>query len=578
TCASCHKTGGAPFHATTFAGIEPAHNNVQADASCAGCHATTGVNRLSQHRNDCAVCHSSTNATVQAAIAAGATTAQNCASCHKTGGALTHGTTFATVAPVHDMVISSASCSSCHVQGTAEQRLSLHLSCAQCHTSTSQTVIDAINAGQAGTAVSCASCHGSLGHAAAHDMTAVPQPSCNDCHDSNVYIEHVERRSLSCSVCHDNPAYASTIAAGMAGSQVLCAACHGTTQHHTGSDAISGNCQTCHLDPRPVIWAGAPVGQMACQECHTDASGRIWTWTAGAPSHAWNTAAPIQDFGACFACHAPVPFHGLPVQAPLCWDLANNYFAAPGKGTFNLFRPMFQKPLEYYKGTPYQRQGKEICKPDRADWNNPTITFNWHEISSPDSRVFGQTVPTFEPASAGCLVQPIGTYIEAEKAGSIATADWATASETTANGGQYLNARTARTTLPNAAAGPGAQFRLSFPAAGTYYLFFRSKDNRSTSSDNLWYGLNGVGVGDAKSPVSNTNYNWFNARGTYTAGPTTARITVPSAGWHTINIWSKETNHRFDGLYISTMSGALPPVALPGGARKIDATQCISAQ
>ncbi|MEW6218804.1 MAG: cytochrome c3 family protein [Thermodesulfobacteriota bacterium] len=879
TCTACHKTGGAVFHGTDFASVEPAHDNLQDNGSCAGCHhATSGVERLSQHPT-CATCHGSANSVVTGAIAAGATAAQACTSCHRSGGAVFHGTTNATAAAVHDRFVASGTCSSCHIQGSAEQRLALHtLGCSQCHASTSSQVIATIDAGQAGTPVSCENCHGGLNHVADHDMTVVPQPSCGNCHDSNVYIEHVDRRGLACSICHGNPLYADVIAAGAAGtlvtcldchdnpgpmhhttsqattgncvychtdprpwaaaptlaacrqchigtdrfvirrtttspshsfnttgaitdfgacfachapvpyhgkptqtpycwdlspaylavnapgkgsfniwartmqyadshwegtpyqsqadrycaprsrsdwwnpqvsfrwatvvyngaatqvptfdatgatattpphSQIMvagnCSTCHTTTnivsgthgnrctgchlsrdpeviaaiddamsgmivdcttchgdaghnptvdhnnlsaapgcgtsgchslgtgtfdniyalhqsscglchtssraevtstitagkagtavsctnchgsQHHTGPDAVNGRCTVCHDDPRPAVWAGAPVGQLACRECHTDASGRIWTWTAAAPNHAWNTGAGIQDFGACFACHAPQPYHGKPTTAPLCWDLDNNFFAAPGKGAFNLFRTTFQKPQKYYEHTSYERQGKDICRNARSNWSNPAVSFNWAQISYAGSPAYGQTVPTFGPPSGGdaCAVSTTGTYIEAERVDTLGD-NWELRSDANANSGQYLRA------LRNAGSNPtgtSAQYRLQFPETGTYYLWFRVNANGSSGDDTLWYGLDGTRVGDMDSPANNS-YTWVRTRSN--TGPSNTAITVSSTGMHTLNIWSKEDGLRLDGVYLTRSTSSISG-SIPSGAKVVDPSQC----
>ena len=171
----------------------------------------------------------------------------------------------------------------------------------------------------------CTDCHTSpaaADHVAAHDMTDVPQASCASCHDGNVVTEHVTNRSRTCGICHDNAAYAAVIDSGKAGNPVVCTDCHtgdtAATIHHAGTQATGGNCTYCHADPRP--WSDAPT-QAACRECHIDNSGYVITTQATSPSHSFNTNALIQDFGACFACHAPVPYHAKPASQPACNNL-----------------------------------------------------------------------------------------------------------------------------------------------------------------------------------------------------------------------------------------------------------------
>ncbi|MEW6221226.1 MAG: hypothetical protein AB1634_17060, partial [Thermodesulfobacteriota bacterium] len=341
TCAACHVSGGAPFHATTFAGIEPAHNNVQADASCAGCHATAGVERLAQHRNDCAVCHSSTNTVVQAAIAAGATTAQNCAACHKTGGAVLHGTDNASAAAAHDSFAASGNCSTCHAQATAEARLALHQACVQCHTSSRQPVIDTIAAGILGTQVSCDNCHSGHPNPAADHNNLGTVAACSSCHASPDFTAIAAQHLGQCGVCHASTkaAVTATIAVGVgatgtlqdcldchsgdAGSAVVhattfagiepahnnvqadasCAGCHATT----GVERLAqhrNDCAVCHGSTNTVVQAAIAAGATTAQNCAACHK------TGGAVLHGTNnaSAAAAHDSfaasGNCSTCHA----------------------------------------------------------------------------------------------------------------------------------------------------------------------------------------------------------------------------------------------------------------------------------
>jgi hypothetical protein len=87
--------------------------------------------------------------------------------------------------------------------------------------------------------------------------------------------------------------------------------------------------------------------------------------------------------------------------------------------------------------------------------------------------------------------------------------------------------------------------------------------------------LNGTRVGDAKTPASDSNWRWVNARDAN--GPTVAAITVSTTGTHTLNIWSREANFQLDGIYITKVSGTLPggtSATIPTGATVISPASC----
>jgi len=85
----------------------------------------------------------------------------------------------------------------------------------------------------------------------------------------------------------------------------------------------------------------------------------------------------------------------------------------------------------------------------------------------------------------------------------------------------------------------------------------------------MWYGVDGNYVGSINFPT-NSNYNWGNQR--YNSyGPSSAQITISSAGEHTVVVWARENGFRFDGFYISK-SSSLPSGAIPSGASVVDPT------
>ncbi|MBF0245181.1 MAG: cytochrome c3 family protein, partial [Planctomycetes bacterium] len=165
-CQTCHTVG----HNT-----DTAHDKRQTVGICASCHAIGSATAIDTLHKACATCHTSAKSVVVAAIAAGrAGTVVFCTTCHSGAGgsADTHGTTNATAATSHDKFDASTACASCHVIGTAEQRLTLHSVCTTCHSSTKTLVVAAITAGRAGTAVQCTTCHsGAGGSADTHGTT-----------------------------------------------------------------------------------------------------------------------------------------------------------------------------------------------------------------------------------------------------------------------------------------------------------------------------------------------------------------------------------------------------------------------
>jgi hypothetical protein len=141
------------------------------------------------------------------------------------------------------------------------------------------------------------------------------------------------------------------------------------------------------------------------------------------------------------------------------------------------------------------------------------------------------------------------------------------AMDSTPNTGRGVNEPAHLTTAPR------LDYRISFPVAGTYFVWVRGY-GRNGNDDSGHVGLNNV---------SGVNYNWrltgwgttYSWQRTVTASP--ARVDVPSAGLHTFNFWMREDGTIADKFILTTDSaftptgtgpaessrGTLPPVRQP---------------
>ena len=198
-CTFCHNPSypGVPQH--DGAELEVMHETTTDPfGTCAGCHDSA---LITEHGDDCALCHSSSDPDVVAAIGAGDT---DCGACHDVDAA--HG-------PLHDGGFTDPSCALCHESNTSLEHAD---NCALCHESTDPVVVAAIAAND----VTCGACHDvSMGHDAAHDGVT-GSPACLDCHGGSLVGTH----GGTCGVCHlsTQPEVIEVISAGGA----TCGSCH----------------------------------------------------------------------------------------------------------------------------------------------------------------------------------------------------------------------------------------------------------------------------------------------------------------------------------------------------------------
>lgn len=272
-CSTCH---GTTDHIS-------AHDQTLMDNdTCQKCHNPNVVTEHAAHGLNCNVCHSSTNAAVQQAIKTGMTgTAVYCNTCH--------GPTDHTAAHKD---ITAGDCSKCHDGNVVTG----HSTCAACHGSTKQAVIDTIKQGIAGTPVSCSTCHAAFSaHWTQHNKANLTTlPDCLQCHSSNVVVEH-DKKGVYCNTCHlsSSPKAILAIDKGLSGQVVTCGDCH-TVIHGIGNNQP------------PIASAGpdkaVPVGQAVTLSAQgsSDPDGTItgYAWDFGdgtkgtgvSVTHAYSTA------------------------------------------------------------------------------------------------------------------------------------------------------------------------------------------------------------------------------------------------------------------------------------------------
>jgi hypothetical protein len=99
------------------------------------------------------------------------------------------------------------------------------------------------------------------------------------------------------------------------------------------------------------------------------------------------------------------------------------------------------------------------------------------------------------------------------------------------------------------------QWRVNFETAGTYRVWLRGLAG-NTSSDSVHVGLDGqaVATADRMTLATLNAFTWFQ---TTMDGPV-ATINVPTAGLHTVNIWTRESGFRVDRLLLTTDASLTP--------------------
>jgi len=401
TCKTCHASqpvlnGGLAMHHATqkFEDGLCMTCHLGADSAllnCAGCHvsSTKPANQMAvRHHNGefaklpttaCTDCHTKVS-----------TAALDCALCHAPQAADMNGS----VSMHHNLtpagMMAEAGCATCHVGATVAEN-----ACSVCHTGTGEQdlagkhhatqtaqtgLCSACHVGAEAEGIGCASCHG--GDSNHHIQTAYTNGNCTSCHEA------ITLNGANCEACHAAPGKPSIQAthhgAPLAekggdcsachtavSSPDVCGNCHSASPHHTTPWSIAGDCAHCHKVPANVQDRPA---QAACRECH------------GSMKH--NKGGPVQNFGACAACHNTVPFHPKPSRAPGYTKMVG------GKGKFNIFWSAMTNGGSDEIREDVRPNGEDMNDEGGYRYRNPTISFNNYTIEYAGK---AYRVPGFSP-------------------------------------------------------------------------------------------------------------------------------------------------------------------------------------
>ena len=347
-CITCHTGTWETTHTT-----DPGHTGiVVATTSCADCHDDTLVSAAPETHDACTSCHDAgTGALIGSAI--GNPTPTDCTACHTDPFDTIHAAYVHTVAEgANDLSFDPPGtlCSSCHVvsnwteiEGTEHNVATNGAgSCATCHNSSRQEVIDAITLGANPT--NCLDCHsnknltvhGNVDHVSL-GYVILGATSCASCHDpggaANATIDITH--SGNCTLCHTTiPNLQPGIPAGGGD----CATCHTgtwdalhpTDPGHTGIVVASTSCANCHDD---TLVSAAPETHNACTSCHDSGTGALIGSAVGNPTP---TDCTTCHTGTWETTHTTDPGHtGITVGATGCADCHDDTLVSAASDTHN---------------------------------------------------------------------------------------------------------------------------------------------------------------------------------------------------------------------------------------------------
>ncbi|GAA3949551.1 chitobiase/beta-hexosaminidase C-terminal domain-containing protein [Allohahella marinimesophila] len=172
----------------------------------------------------------------------------------------------------------------------------------------------------------------------------------------------------------------------------------------------------------------------------------------------------------------------------------------------------------------------------------------------------GTGLPVFTPGTAAGGLVVIEAEHFHEQSVAVYGQNWTSVNATNFGSGAALQAVPAGTGSYNSDyenVSARLDYRIRFAEAGTYYVWIRGQGSDG-GSDSVHLGLNGEPVATGKAVTSFTPYGrpiwsrYSQATGSY------ARIGIPEAGIHTVNIWMRETGFVFDRVLLTKSSGYVP--------------------
>ncbi len=169
-----------------------------------------------------------------------------------------------------------------------------------------------------------------------------------------------------------------------------------------------------------------------------------------------------------------------------------------------------------------------------------------------------------------CTVDASGTFIEAEKFTGTIVQGSPFAVESSLGGftGSAYLTSTGGGAIPTPV-DEGKEYLVNFNTTGLYNVWVRGYAVDS-SSDSFFIGLDGTSVGALHEGGVYDRWVWANG---IQLG--TNQINVTSTGWHKLNVWIREANHRLDGIYI-TQGAETPTGGVPDAVSVLDPTACLS--
>lgn len=132
--------------------------------------------------------------------------------------------------------------------------------------------------------------------------------------------------------------------------------------------------------------------------------------------------------------------------------------------------------------------------------------------------------------------------------------------QTSFSGNSYFEAAPNSGSVQNSGyvtASPELFYRVKFTTPGTYYIWIRGA-GPTTADDTVHAGLDGAGPSTADK-ITGFPATWTWSRSTMDGSSQPARITVASAGIHTVHLWMREDGFRVDKILLRLDSASTPP-------------------